>query len=267
MRHLIEILRPLATLFTAVSVSQPPSPAEASIQLAVTPEGGVVGGALLHGEGQGVHLVLHAKHAGKGGAQHILHRVALGIDRDLGDKPHAAARRDLHRAAVVVQLAGKYFEQRGLACAIAAQQAHPLAGVHLKRQAVQYFLFQVEGLHQSLYANVDHVCASNSLTIVSMCMAWDAFTNRGRIGTEGGADGGQCVLRCGVPLGVGGFGGDAAGLLPYGDDGVDMQFSRQYADGAVGRDGKLPQLPHVAQHGRRRRDGVTDSSFRASVIA
>ena len=95
-------------------------------------------------------------HAAEGGLQHILHRKARRIDRDLGDKAHAAARGDDHIALVIVQLAGEDAEKGGLSGAVLSQKTHTLAGVDLEGKAVQYFLFQIKGLDQSRYADVDH---------------------------------------------------------------------------------------------------------------
>src|SRR5699024_1531574 len=46
--------------------------------------------------------------------------------------------------------------QGGLAAPIGAQQSHPLAGVHLKGEAVQYFFPNLELLDQVGNGNVDH---------------------------------------------------------------------------------------------------------------
>ncbi len=43
-------------------------------------------------------------------------------------------------APVVVQLPGEDVEQGGLARPVLAQKAHPLPGVHLEGEAVQYFV-------------------------------------------------------------------------------------------------------------------------------
>ena len=73
---------------------------EPGVQLAVAAEGGLVGRALLHAEGQRVHLVLHAVHPGEGGAQHVLHRIARRVHRYLGDKTYPAACAQLYLALV-----------------------------------------------------------------------------------------------------------------------------------------------------------------------
>ena len=109
---------------------------------------------------QGPHLLRQALQPGKGGAQHVLHRVAGGIDGDLGDQAHPPALADDHAALVIVQLAGQYLEQGGLAGAVAAQQTHPLPLVHLEGEAVQHVLPHLKGLHQVVYLNLNHTLAS-----------------------------------------------------------------------------------------------------------
>ena len=224
--------------------------------------------ALLHAEGQRVHLVLHAEHPGEGGLQHVLHRVARGIDRDLRDQPHPPAGGDLHRAAVVVQLAGEDLEQRGLARAVAAQQAHPLPGVDLERQAVQYFLFQIEGLHQSLHANVDHLALFQFLYDVFKMHGVGRLYQHGRTVGEGGADGGHGIGHRRIPLGAGGGGRDVTGLLADGDDRVQPQLAGQRADGAVSGGWSArparPCRPVPPRGGGRTRAA---SSFSASAMA
>ena len=90
-------------------------------------------------------------------AQHILHRPPLGVDRYLRDETEALARRDHHFALVIVQLAREYAEERRLAAAVVAENAHALPGVHRKAQPVQYILAYLEGLDQRADRNVYHL--------------------------------------------------------------------------------------------------------------
>ena len=129
---------------------------KAGRQLAVAAEDGLIALPCRHALGEGIHLFFEHMHAAKRRLQHVLHRVAHRVHRDLGDEAHAAARGDDHIALVIVQFAGEDAEQRCLACAVFTQQTHPLTGIDLEGQSVQYFLFQVEGLDQSRYADVDH---------------------------------------------------------------------------------------------------------------
>ena len=92
----------------------------------------------------------------KGGAEHIVHRVPRRVHRDLGDQTHPVARRNGHGALIVVQFSRQYFEQGGLACAVFAQQAHPLALVDLKGDAVQNIVPHLKGLHQAIDLNLNH---------------------------------------------------------------------------------------------------------------
>ena len=109
---------------------------------------------------QGPHLLRQALQPGESGAQHVLHRVAGGIDGDLGDQAHPSALAHHDGALVIVQLAGQYLEQGGLAGAVAAQQAHPLPLVHLKGEAVQDVLPHLKGFDQVVYLDLNHMLAS-----------------------------------------------------------------------------------------------------------
>ena len=66
--------------------------------------------------------------------------MARRVDGDLRDEAQPLARGDGDLAPVVVQLPGEDFEQSGLARPVLAQKAHPLPGVHLEGEAVQYFV-------------------------------------------------------------------------------------------------------------------------------
>ena len=77
-------------------------------------------------------LGFHVVEPGKGGVQHVLHRVAVGVDRDLGNEPHPAALGQRDGAAVGDDLPADHPKEGGFARAVVAQQAHPLPGVHLE---------------------------------------------------------------------------------------------------------------------------------------
>ena len=132
--------------------------------------------AVCHLLGEGVHLVLQPLHARKGALEHILDRVALGIHGDLRNEAEPAARGDAHLARVIIKLPRQDTKERCLARAVFAEQAHALAGIDLKGDAVQYFLFEIKGLHKSRYADVDHALVSSS-TMVSKCMECEALTS------------------------------------------------------------------------------------------
>ena len=87
-----------------------------------------------------MELGLHGLQVIKGCAQHILHRRPGGIDGNLGDQPQAFARGEDHLAAVGFLLAGEDTEKGGLSRPVSAQDAHPLAGVHLKGEPIQHRL-------------------------------------------------------------------------------------------------------------------------------
>ena len=91
-------------------------------------------------------------------AQHILDRIARRVMRNLGDEADLPARRKAHLAGVVVQLPGQNFEERRLARAVPAEQAHALPCLNVKADAVQQIRVGVEALDQVLYRNIDHIC-------------------------------------------------------------------------------------------------------------
>ena len=80
-----------------------------------------------HGLGQLGHLPLHLVQRGEGIIQHVLHRVACGIDGDLGDQAHPLARGDDHLSLVIVHHAGENAQQGRLAAAIRPQQSDPFS--------------------------------------------------------------------------------------------------------------------------------------------
>lgn len=89
-------------------------------------------------------------------------------------------------------------------------------------------------------------------------MAWDAFTNRAVSGPKAARTAGSASSAAAYHWTLGASAAMPRAFSPTAMTASIWQLSRQYADGAVGRDGKLPQLPHVAQHGQTaagRRDG------------
>ena len=94
---------------------------------------------------QGSHLFLHGEQIPIGRAKHVLHRVTHGIDRDLGDQADFAVRRKDNGALVRLQLPGEHAEERGLAAAVAAHDAHALPRQDLKGKPVQQDLADLKG--------------------------------------------------------------------------------------------------------------------------
>ena len=107
--------------------------------------------------GQGVELPLHGPQLVKGGPEHVLHGEPRRVDRDLGDEAHAPPGGDDDVAAVRPLLAGEDAEEGGLPRAVAAQDAHPLTGIHLKGEAVQHRLADLVLLDQVSDCDLDHV--------------------------------------------------------------------------------------------------------------
>ena len=106
--------------------------------------------------GQTVQFLLHLAERSKGRIQHILHRISGGIDRDLGDQPHAFARGNHHLSLILVQFPGEDLQQGGLAAAVGPKQANPFPRIHLKREPVEYFIANLKFLNQIGYGNIDH---------------------------------------------------------------------------------------------------------------
>jgi 3-oxoadipate CoA-transferase beta subunit len=50
---------------------------------------------------------------------------------------------------------------------LVSECTYPLTGVDLEGQSIQYFLFQIKGLDQSLYRNIDHVFSLISLYLAT----------------------------------------------------------------------------------------------------
>ena len=134
---------------------------ESLVQSAVPPQDGRVALSRRHSGGQFLHLRRQIVEPGEGGAQHILHRIALGVHGDLGDQPQTAALSHHHGALVPVQLPGQDLEQGGLARAVPAQKSHPLALVDLKGQSVQDILSDFKGLYQPFDLYLDHTFLLN----------------------------------------------------------------------------------------------------------
>ena len=125
-------------------------------ELPVAAEGGLAAVPGGHGGGQGLHLRGQLLVTGEGGVQHVLHCVAHREHGDLGDEPQAAAPGDDHLPLVGLQLPGEDAEEGGLAGAVAAQQPHPLPGLHLEGDAVQYVVSDLKGFFDSVDADVYH---------------------------------------------------------------------------------------------------------------
>ena len=89
--------------------------------------------------------------SGKGRPEHLLHGVARRVLGNLGDQPHLLPRGENHLAGVVADFPGENAEQRGLARAIAAHNAHALPGLDVEGQAVQYIVICVKGFDQIFY--------------------------------------------------------------------------------------------------------------------
>lgn len=175
---------------------------------------------------------------------------------------------------VVVDLAREDAKECRLARAVLAEQTDTLAGVDLKGQSVQYFLFQIKGLLKSCYADLDHVVLSNSSTIFSKCMECDALHSRTLPSVNAALAGIDRALRVGIPCGalVRGV-RDAAGVLTDSDDAVDAEQSAQLAHRAVRGLRQLAELLHVAEHGdllalaRRKHAQRRGHGLRVGVVA
>jgi hypothetical protein len=125
-------------------------------QLAVAPEGLLAAVAGGHGGGEPLHLLRQLPVAGEGRLEHVLHREAHRVYGDLGDEAQPPVPGDDHVPLVGVQLPGEDAEEGGLARAVAAQQPHPLPGLHLEGDAVQDIVSDFKGLFQSVHADFYH---------------------------------------------------------------------------------------------------------------
>ena len=102
-----------------------------------------------HFSGQGVE-------SPEGRAQHIVHGISLRVHRDLRDQTHAVTRRNGDGALVAVQFSYQYFEQRGLAGAVFAQQTYPLPLIDLKGDAIQNIVAHLKGFYKVVDLNLNH---------------------------------------------------------------------------------------------------------------
>ena len=109
-----------------------------------------------HGLFQLFHLRPDLVQTPVGGLQHILHGVALGVAGNLRDETQSHSLSDGDVAAVLRDLAHKDAEQRGLAGAVFAEDAHALAPLNLKAQTVEDVFVHFKGLGQTLYRDVYH---------------------------------------------------------------------------------------------------------------
>ena len=122
--------------------------------------------------GEVVHLLLHGFQVVEGRPQNVLHRKAHGVDRDLGDEAQPLAGGDDHIAAVGKLLAGEDSEEGGLTRAVAAQDAHPLAGVHLEGKTVEDGLTHLVFFCDFSYRNIDHVLTSSDRADIFPKQEW-----------------------------------------------------------------------------------------------
>ena len=89
-------------------------------------------------------------------AQHVLRGPARGVARYLRYQPDAPAAVDGDVAAVLAYLAGEQAEERGLAAAVGPEDAHALAGVYVKAEAVQHGMAHFKGFFNVFYRYIDH---------------------------------------------------------------------------------------------------------------
>ena len=108
---------------------------------------------------QRAHLLFDLLQSGERRVQHIVHRISRRIVRDLRDEAHLFPRCKAHLAGIVVDLARQNAEQRCLSRAVLSEQAHPLAGLYIKRDAVQNIRIRVKALNEVFYRDIDH-CVS-----------------------------------------------------------------------------------------------------------
>ena len=108
---------------------------------------------------QRAHLLFDLLQPGERRVQHIVHRISRRIVWDLRDEADLPPRCKAHLAGIVVDLARQNAEQRCLSRAVLPEQAHPLAGLHIKRDAVQNIRIRVKALDEVFYRDIDH-CVS-----------------------------------------------------------------------------------------------------------
>ena len=143
----------------------------------------------LHAPFQLFHLTGQFAQTRKRGAQHVFHGKFRRIDRNLGDQPDPASRRERQLPGIVIQFPGQDFEQRGLSGPVAAQKPHPFPLFNLKGQAVQQRLPHLKGFYQVFALYLNHVARTpysvrSARTISSKRMAWDAFTSMALSGSN-----------------------------------------------------------------------------------
>ena len=123
----------------------------------------VFGGAGSHLPLQLLHPPPHLHQLLEGRAKHLLHRVPGGIAGDLRDEAQLLVGVDIDLPLVISNLPGENAKQRGLAAAVAAQNGHTLALLHLKGQAVQQIVSNFKGLYQILHGNISHNVSPKSV--------------------------------------------------------------------------------------------------------
>ena len=102
----------------------------------------------LHAPFQRLHLRRQLPEPGKGGAQHVLHRIARGVDGDLGNQPYPPAGGQVELSGIEVQFPGQKFEQGGFPRPVPAQNANPLPLLYLEGQAVEHIPPDFKGFYQ-----------------------------------------------------------------------------------------------------------------------
>ena len=115
-----------------------------------------LGGVVSHLHPQLGQLLFNLVEAFKGGVQHVLHGVPLGVDGNLGDEAHPLAGGDGDGALIRLHLPGDDAEDGGLAGAVAAQQPHPLPGIHLEGKPVQDFSAHFKFFDQAGQLYINH---------------------------------------------------------------------------------------------------------------
>ena len=97
----------------------------------------LLGGSLLHGLLQGLHLLFGCKDLPKGRPQNILHGVAQGEMGDLGDHAQLLIGIYIDLSTVIVHFPGDDLKERGLPAAVTPQDGNPLPLLDLKGKVLQ----------------------------------------------------------------------------------------------------------------------------------
>ena len=145
-RDLQAVCHPVAVDLHAVAAKAP---------VVVGEQGG--GAVVLHELGELLHAAAHVGKPRLGGTQHVLYRPVRGEHRNLGDEADAPPRGDADLPLVIIQRAGENAEERGLAAAVGAKNAHPLPGIHGKGEPVQNVIADLKGLYETGYGDFSHI--------------------------------------------------------------------------------------------------------------